>query len=242
MAEAVVSVPVADAPKGPGLLTRLVGVIFSPRATYAAIVARPRVLGAFVVTIGIMAVTEGVFFSTQVMQEVLLDQQVKMMESFGVNISDQMYAGMEAGIARAAYTTPISLAIFIPIVAALVAVLILGIWGMLMGGTGTFKQVYAIVAHSGAITALQVLFAMPLSYATKRLAGATLSVFAPTLEETSFLAHFLGAIDLFWLWWCVSLAIGVGVLFKRKTGGIAMSLIGIYVLIALVLAVVRSGN
>jgi hypothetical protein len=242
MAEAVVSAPVADIPKGPGLLARLVGVIFSPRATYAAVVARPRVLGAFIVTVGIMAVTEGVFFSTQVMQEVLLDQQVKMMESFGVNISDQMYAGLEAGIGRAAYTTPISLVILIPIVAALVAVLVLGIWGMLMGGTGTFKQVYAIVAHSGVITALQVLFAMPLSYATRRLAGATLSVFVPMLEETTFLARFLGAIDLFWIWWCVSLAIGIGVLFKRKTGGIAMTLISFYVVVALILALVRSGN
>jgi hypothetical protein len=57
-----------------------------------------------------------------------------------------------------------------------------------------------------------------------------------------FAARFLGAIDLFWIWWCVSLAIGIGVLFKRKTGGIAMTFLGIYLCIALVLAVVRSGN
>jgi hypothetical protein len=113
---------------------------------------------------------------------------------------------------------------------------------MLLGGTAVFKQVFAVVAHSGIITALQVLFSMPLSYATGRLAGANLSVFVPTLEETSFAARFLGAIDLFWIWWCVSLAIGIGVLFKRKTIGIAMTFLGIYVCIALVLAVVRSGN
>ena len=241
MAEAAVSAQ-ATTPKGSNVFARLLGVLFSPRATYGEIVARPRVLGAFVITVGIMAVTEGLFFATPVMQEVLLDQQVKMIESFGVNISDQMYAGIEQGVARAAYTTPISLVFIIPLAAAIMAVIILGIWGMLMGGTGTFKQVYAIMAHSGIITALQILFSMPLSYATGRLAGANLSVFVPMLEETSFIARFLGAIDLFWIWWCVSIAIGVGVLFKRRTGGIAATFLGIYGLIALLLAIVRSGN
>jgi len=241
MAEAAVAVPVADS-KGPGLFARLIGVIFSPRATYQAVVARPRVLGAFVITIAIMALTEGAFFSTPVMQEVLMDQQVKTLESFGVNITDQMYDRLEQGIGRAAYTTPLSLAIGIPIVAAICAVIILGIWGMLMGGTGTFKQVYAILAHSGAILALAVLFTMPLSYATHRLAGANLGVFVPMLEETTFLARFLGAIDLFYVWWSINVAIGVGVLFKRKTGGIAATFVGMYVVVALILAVVRSGN
>jgi hypothetical protein len=241
MAEAAVAAPVAES-RGPNVFARLLGVIVSPRATYQAIVARPKVLGALVITIGIMAVTEGAFFTTQVMREVLLDQQVKTIESFGVTINDQTYERMEQGISRAALTTPVTLVIGIPIVAAICAAIILGIWGMLMGGTGTFKQVYAILAHSGAIFALSVLFAMPLSYATHRMAGASLGVFVPMLEETSFLARFLGAIDLFFLWWCVNVAIGVGVLFKRKTGGIASAFVGLYVVIALLLAIVRSGN
>ena len=241
MAEAAVAVPVAES-KGPGLFARLIGVIFSPRATYQAIVAHPRALGAFAVTIAIMAVTEGAFFRTTVMQEVLMDQQVKTLESFGVNITDQMYDRLEQGIGRAAYTTPLTLVIGVPIVAAISAAIILGIWGMLMGGAGTFKQVFAILAHSGAILALAVLFAMPLSYATHRLAGANLAVFVPMLEETTFLARFLGAIDLFYIWWSINVAIGVAVLFKRKTAGIAGTFVGLYVVVALVLAVVRSGN
>jgi hypothetical protein len=241
MAEAAVATPVAES-KGPGLIARLIGVIFSPRATYQAIVARPRVLGAFAITIGIMAITEGAFFTTPVMREVLLDQQVKTVESFGVTINDQTYARMEEGIGRAAYTTPLTLAIGIPIVAAITAGIILAIWGMLMGGTGTFKQVYAILAHSGAIFVLSVLFAMPLSYATHRMAGANLAVFVPMLDETSFVARFLGAIDLFLVWWSINLAIGVGVLFKKQTGGIAATFVGLYVAVALLLAIVRSGN
>ena len=239
MAEAAVAAPVAES-KRPGLLARLAGVIFSPRATYQAVVARPRALGAFVVTIGSMAITEGAFFSTPVMREVLLDQQVKTIESFGVTINDQTYDRMEQNVGRAAYTTPLSLVIGIPIVAAICAGLILAIWGMLMGGTGTFKQAYAILAHSGVIFALSVLFAMPLSYATHRLAGANLGVFAPMLEETSFLARFLGTLDLFTLWWAVVLGIGVSVLSGRRARTCAAWIVTLYVGLALMAAAVMT--
>jgi hypothetical protein len=74
------------------------------------------------------------------------------------------------------------------------------------------------------------------------MAGANLAVFVPMLEETTFLARFLGAIDLFYVWWSINVAIGVGVLFKRKTGGVAATFVGLYVVVALVLAIVRSGN
>jgi len=111
-----------------------------------------------------------------------------------------------------------------------------------MGGNATFKHVFAVVAHSSVVIAIQQVFSMPLSYARGEFAGANLGIFAPMLEETSFPAKFLGSIDLFFIWWMVSLAIGIGVLYKRRTGGIAFSLLGLYVAIALVVAFWRSGS
>src|SRR5688572_1584857 len=105
MTESTVAATAVDAPQGPGLLTRLVGVIFSPRQTYAAVAARPRAFGALAVTIVIVALAQGAFFATTVGQEVLLDQQVTFMESLGVNITDEMYAQLEARVAYAPYTT-----------------------------------------------------------------------------------------------------------------------------------------
>ena len=62
------------------------------------------------------------------------------------------------------------------------------------------------------------------------------------LEEKSVVTLFLGSIDLFYVWATISLAIGLGVLYKRSTGAIATTLLGIYVAIALVIAFVRSGS
>jgi hypothetical protein len=241
MAEAAVAIPVAES-KGPGLFARLIGVIFSPKSTYQAVVARPKALGALLVTVVIMAAAQGLFFATPTGQEVLVDQQVRTMEAFGVNITDEMYAQLENRVAYAPYTTAGSLLVFFPLAYALSSAILLAIFGMLMGGTGTFKQVFAVHAHAGVITAMQTLFAMPLSYATGRLAGATLDVFVPTLEETSFLARFLGGLDLFWVWWSVSIAIGMGVLFKRRAGGIAITLLSIYALVVLIYALLRAGS
>jgi hypothetical protein len=65
-------------------------------------------------------------------------------------------------------------------------------------------------------------------------------VFVPMLEETSFVTIFLGTINLVLVWWVLSLAIGLGVLYRRRTGPIATALLFIYVVIALIVAMVRS--
>ena len=62
------------------------------------------------------------------------------------------------------------------------------------------------------------------------------------LEETSFTNRFLSTIDLFYVWSTFITAVGLGVLYKRRTGPIAMVLFGIYLVIALIIAFVRSGS
>jgi hypothetical protein len=62
------------------------------------------------------------------------------------------------------------------------------------------------------------------------------------LEDTAFVSVLLRTLDIFLLWWLVVLAIGIGVLYKRRPGGIATSLIGVYVVIALLVATFTSGS
>jgi len=224
----------------PGLLTRVIGVLLSPRETYAAVAARPKALGVLLLTIAIFAIGQGWFVSTEVGKDIVMDQQVRAMESFGVTISDEMYAQMESRMSYAPYTTAGSMLVFLPLSNALVAGLLLLVFSMMMGGTGTFKQLFAIVSHSNVIVALQQLIVIPLSLAAGRMASANLAIFVPMLEEDAFLTVFLGTIDLFLVWWVISLAIGTGVLYKRKTGPIATVFLSLYVVIALILAFVRS--
>jgi uncharacterized membrane-anchored protein len=47
-------------------------------------------------------------------------------------------------------------------------------------------------------------------------------------------------VDLFIIWWLVALAIGLGVLYRRRTQPIAIALLAVYACIALVVAAVMS--
>jgi hypothetical protein len=230
--------PVADQ----GLVARMLGVLLSPRATYAVVAAKPRSLGVLAVVLVVIGVAQGIFLSSEVGQQLVLDQQVRAMEAFGMTVSDDLYNQMEQGMRRAAITGPISQVIFWPIALAIESGILLVIFSLLMGGAATFKHVYAIVTHSSVIVALQQVFSMALSYASERMAGANLAIFVPVLDEKHFVTLFLGSIDLFFVWATISLAIGLGVLYRRRTGPIATTMLGIYVVVALVIALFRSGS
>jgi hypothetical protein len=131
--------------------------------------------------------------------------------------------------------------ILMPILALIVAGLAYAVFNAALGGDAAFKQVYAIVVHSGAIMVVQALFGLPLAYARESLSGTTnLGVFVPFLDENSFAARMLGALDLFLIWWMVSLAIGLGVLYRRRTGPIATTLLVIYAAIGVVIAAIKA--
>jgi hypothetical protein len=149
---------------------------------------------------------------------------------------------MESRLESARYTSAVSQVVFIPLAAAILAGILLGIFNALMGGDARFKQVYALVAHTGLIVALQTIFSLPLDYVRETMSSPTnLGVFAPFLEENTFPARLLGSLDLFHMWAILSLAIGLGVLYKRRTAPvIAWTMLLVYFVIVAAIAAIRS--
>jgi hypothetical protein len=228
-------VPAEAAPRG--LFSRIAGVFFSPRATFASVAARPKALGVLSVGLVIVIAALFAFFRTEVGQQAWLDQ----IQSSGRQIPEQAMQRMEQIAQSLSFIIAGAYLIFIPIAVAIMSGILLGVFNALLGGDATFKQVFAIVAHAGMITVLQTLFAMPLDYVRETLTSpTTLGVFVPFLDENSFLSRFLGTIDLFQIWWLVTLSIGLAVLYKRRTAPIATSLLTLYGVIILAIAAVRS--
>ena len=223
------------------LLSRIVGVIFSPRATYAAVAARPRWFGVLAFTALVVAGGFFILLSTEVGKQAAFDQQTQTLESFGVKLSDAAYQSMEAGVERAKFLTPISQLIGLPLVLAIFAGILLGIFNALLGGDATYKQVFAVLAHSSVISALQTVFSIPLDYARQTLSSpTTLQVLLPFVDDASFLGRLLSTVDLFQIWGTISLAIGLGVLYKRRTAPIAISLFAVYFVILIAIAALRT--
>jgi hypothetical protein len=239
MTDIAASAPAAEAPKG--LLARVIGVVVSPRATFADVAARPRWASVLILCMAVVISGVFVLLSTDVGREATLDQQVRTLESFGVKLTDTQYAQMEARADNARYLAAASQLVGIPIVAMILSAVLLGVFNAILGGDATFKQVFAVVAHTGVITALATVFSLPLDYVRETLSSPTnLGVFVPFLDEASFLSRLLGSIDLFQIWALVTLSIGLGVLYKRRTGPIATGLLLVYAVIVVAVAAIRS--
>jgi NAD(P)-dependent dehydrogenase (short-subunit alcohol dehydrogenase family) len=198
IAETTGVVPAATATGAKTLPARILGVIFAPKAAYADVAGRPRWLGALVVVLLLTGGSTFAFLSTDIGKNAMLDQQRQTMESFGVKLNDQAIQRMEEGAARAPYFGAIGQAVFLPVAALAIAGIALAVFNAVLDGDAKFKQVFAIVVHSGVILALGAVFVLPLDYARETLASpTTLSVFVPFLEENSFVARFLGFGNVF---------------------------------------------
>jgi hypothetical protein len=233
----------ASAPGAKTLGARVAGVLFAPRATYADVAARPRWLGAFLVVYLVLAATTTIFMSTEVGRDAVVDRQIAQSESFGRPLTQQQIDRLETMSNYYVYGAPILQLVTLTVGSLLVAGIAFAIFNALLGGDATFKQAYAVVVHSGFILAALSLFSMPLAYVQKSLSSPTnLAVFFPFLDDASFPARFLGSIDLVYVWWMISVSIGLGVLYRKRTGPIASALLAIYVVIGLAIAAIKTAT
>jgi Yip1 domain len=216
-----------------GLAARFIGVITSPRETFQSVVAHPKWLGMLALATVTIALLVGWFLSTSVGQNAWL-------ETMPPKMSDQQYEGMLRVAKFLGYIGALQMLVMIPLMTIVIAGILFGIFNAL-GGDATFKQAFAVVVHALPISVLGQLFTVPVNYARGKLASATnLAVLLPMIDEKSFLGRLLTATDLFIIWWVFVLAIGVGVLYRRRTQPIALSLFGVYAVLALVWAAIMS--
>ena len=199
------SSPAASAPAR-GLAARVIGVLTSPRATYADVAAHPRWFGALIVVLATTIAASSVLLSTEVGQRAVIDQQLQGVEAFGRTITDAQFQQMERTAPYFVYFAAFFQIVFMPLVALAVAGIAIAIFNGALGADASFRQVFAVVVFSGVVTAVRALFATPLNYARESLSSpTTLTAIVPFFEDNTFPGRLLGSIDLFLIWWIVNL-------------------------------------
>lgn len=233
---------------GLGFVARFVGILTSPKATFADVAARPRWLGmvAALVIVGILAGTA--LMTTDTGRLAALDAARSQFKSLGINLPPEAEAKMERDLmemplwrmALNASFGQIIMGLLVPVIIAGVFMLL---FNVMLGGEASFKQLFATVVHTNPVLLVGSLITTPLMYLRGTMTGVTnLGVFLPMLDENSFLAKLLGSIDLIRVWWVIALAIGLGVLYKRKTRPIAIGLFVVYGIIAVIFAAVTASR
>ena len=234
MAETTVAAGPPSAPMN--VFSRFVGIIFSPKDTFQNVAAYPRVLGMLAIICVLSAVVLGVFFATPVGKDAWLEAALRSRPDIP---PDQMVFVEK----MASFAGPMAVGqalIGIPIAIVIVAGILFAIFNAVMGGNATFKQVFAVVTHSWVVPTVSSFFTMPLSYMRGTLSSATnVGVLLPMIDEESFIGHFLGTVDFFWIWACIVLSIGLAVLYRRKTQPILIGFLIFYGVIALIVALVK---
>jgi hypothetical protein len=114
----------------PGLLARIIGVLTSPRQTFAAVAARPRWLGVMAITLTVTAACQYLILSSPDMQEAMIAQATR-----NPNISDAQVAATESFIPR----LPAIFAVAVLFLGPLVSVIVSGILLMIFSTLGSCR-------------------------------------------------------------------------------------------------------
>jgi hypothetical protein len=220
------------------LLSRFIGIITAPRATYESVVANPKWFGMLALVSVAMALLVGGFLLTKVGQEAWLDAATA-----AGNVSEQSYQGMQKFAPFVGYFMMAVFLIAGPLLLVVISGILFAVFNAALGGDASFKQVFTVAAHAGPIGLLGQLFTVPLNYLRGTMSSSTnLGVLTQSmLDDSSFIAKFLGAIDIFLIWQLIVLSIGLAVLYRRRTQPIATSLFVLYAVIAVIVAFVKRG-
>jgi len=225
--------PTATA-KPSSLISRIIGVITSPKATFENVVAAPRPVGVMFVVALVIAIVSVAPQFTESGRVKMVDMQMKVAErvsqALGRPLPPDTYADLEAK----SHSVPRRLAgmlspfFGLPIWALFLTALYWVAFNTVLGGTAAFKQVLAVVTHSQVISGLGALLGVPIMMMTNSfsLSGPfNLGALMPGLDPDSQMAAFLGSISVFSLWGSIVTGIGLGVLYKRSGRNIAIALV-----------------
>jgi hypothetical protein len=223
--------PVADR----DVFSRALGIITSPGATYRSVIAYPRPAAILLVVCVVTGLATAIPQFTERGRQAALDLQVQQAERFSRQpVPPQAYEEMERLSRYGGWFSLGTMFFALPALSVVTALVYWVVFNTILGGTASFKQVVAIVTHALVIFALGAVVAAPIQHVQGTISPAgpfNLHALAPMLESGTFAADLLASMNVFAVWQLIVTAIGLGLLYQRRTTGIAIGLLAAYVLL-----------
>ena len=219
-------------------MRRVTGVLMHPRATMAEVVRHPAFLTTWVVVLLVVVVCGGLLLSTQVGQQALVDERVRVTEALGGRVDDADYARLEAAPPVSIYLTSGGRLLITPPVTLLVAAGLV-LLARLDGVGLTYVTALAIAVHATVVLALQQIVATPLHYIAESLTSPTnVAGLLRMFDEGTLPARLFGSIDVFGLWWMWLLSVGLAAAAGKPARRYLWRLLAVYVFVAAIVAAV----
>ena len=220
------------------MIRRIAGVVLRPRATLATLVRQPTWVATWLLILAVWAICGAWLLTTDVGQQALVDERVRVVEVFGGTVTDAEYAALLSNPPWWVYFTSGGRLLLTPEITLLIAVA-LWIVARFDGAAVTFTQALAIAVHASIVLVVGQLVATPIHYVRESLTSPlNLAAVLPLMEEGTAPARFFGTLDFFAIWFACVLAVGLSVLTSRRTSRYLVPLAGLYMVFAGVMAVI----
>jgi hypothetical protein len=224
-----------------GFMRRIAGVVMYPRTTLTRLVGVPTWVGTWLAILAVWAFCGGWLLSTEIGQQALVDERVRVVEALGGTVSDVDYAGLQAQPPWWVYFTSGSRLLLLPVTTVAVALAVVAV-ARFEGASASLSQALALVVHASVILVLGQLVATPMHYIRESLTSPiSVATVLPLVEAGTWTARFFGAMDVFALWWAGLLGLSLSVLtgrrFWRYAGPLAALVLGFAAVAAAVTAV-----
>ena len=222
------------------------GVLLHPRSTMDEVVRHPAFLTAWIGVVLTVAVCGGLLLPTQVGQQALVDEQVRVNEALGRRVDDAEYARLQAHPPVLVYLTSGGRLLLMPPITLLVAAALMML-ARIDGASVKFVTALAITVHATVVLAVQQIIATPVHYAYESLTSPTsVAGLLRVFDEGTWPARLFGTIDVFGLWWMWLLSVGLAAAAGKKARHylwrLAIVYVGVAAIVAAVFAVMGSGN
>jgi hypothetical protein len=164
-----------------------------------------------------------------------MEMQVQGFEKWtGKPVTPEMREQWEQRAKTGVYFTPLGPLIALPIFCLVATAIYWVVFNAVLGGTAAFKQVLAVVTHPQVFGTLGILAGAPIHYSQGTITPGgpfNLAALVPMLPDGSVLKTVLSWTSVFTVWSLIVTAIGLSVLYRRKTLNIAIVLFIVYGLI-----------
>jgi hypothetical protein len=230
-------------PSGMGEFSRLVGVFFEPTKTFRDIAQRPSwIVPMVLVILAVIGVT------ATISQRIGWERILRHQNETNSRMQQMDPAQREQAVAMQMKFAPVvgyvGAIVGVPIVDVVIAAVLLGIAGGLMGGGMRFKQVFAIVSYSGmpglvsAVLSIVVIFLKnPDDYNVQNPLAFNVGAFMDPNTASKFLYSLGSSLDLFVIWTMLLMATGL-----KAAAGKKLTFTGALVAVLLPWAVVVLGK
>jgi len=217
-------------------MRRVTGVLVHPRATMAEVVRHPAFITTWVVVLLAVGICGGLLLSTQVGQQALVDERVRVTEALGGRVDDAAYARLQANPPASVYLTSGGRLLLTPPLTIVVAAGLTAL-ARIDGSRLPLLTALAIAVHATVVLAVQQVVATPLHYVYESLTSPTnVAGLLRLFDEGSWPARLFGTMDVFGLWWIWLLSVGLAAATGKPARRYVWRLLAVYVGVAAAVA------